>query len=52
MGLNTLESLIRALNNPESHGVNVEENIRLGALKPLDRMLSFSADLKSGKIVL
>lgn len=52
MGMNTLESLIRALNEPESHSVHVDESVRLGALKPLDRMLSFSADLKAGKIVL
>ena len=52
MELNTLQSLIDALNKPEEHSLSVDENIRLQALKPLERMLSFSADLKSGKIVL
>ncbi len=52
MGLNTLESLINALNNIDSHSISVDENVRLGALKPLDRMLAFSADLKAGKIIL
>ncbi len=52
MGLNTLASLIEALKEPQSHSISVDESIRLAALKPLNRMLSFSADLKSGKIVL
>ena len=52
MELNSLESLIKALNNPSSHALDVDESVRVKALKPLERMLNFSADLKSGKIVL
>ena len=39
MELNTLEKLIAALNCPKSHELSVDENIRLGALKPLERTL-------------
>lgn len=52
MELNTLEKLIAALNDPKSHELSVDEDIRLGALKPLERMLDFSRDLKEGKITL
>ncbi|MGN0916072.1 MAG: quinolinate synthase [Succinivibrio sp.] len=52
MELNTLEKLIGALDDPLSHVINVDENLRLRSLKPLERMLEFSAALKSGEIVL
>lgn len=52
MELNSVKSLIEALKDPAPHSVHVDENIRVGAIKPLERMLSFSADLKNGKIVL
>ena len=52
MELNTLKALIEALNNVDEHSVHVDETIAKAATVPLDRMLKFSADLKSGKIVL
>ncbi len=52
MELNTLQSLIDALNNIEEHSLDVDPEIAKQATVPLDRMLAFSADLKSGKIVL
>ena len=50
MELNTIQKLIDCLENPQKHQVLVDDTIRNGALKPLQRMLDFSADLKSGKI--
>lgn len=52
MELNTLERVIAALKDPKPHELSVDENIRIQALRPLEKMLDFSADLKSGKIVL
>lgn len=52
MELNTLKALIEALNNVDEHSVHVDKSIAKAATVPLDRMLKFSADLKSGKIVL
>ena len=46
------KALIEALNNVDEHSVHVDETIAKAATVPLDRMLKFSADLKSGKIVL
>lgn len=50
MELNTVGRLIDALKNPHAHGIEVDEKLREKALKPLERMLNFSAALKSGKI--
>lgn len=52
MELNTLQSLIDALNNIDKHSLSVDPQIAAKATIPLDRMLAFSADLKAGKIVL
>ena len=52
MELNSLKSLIEALNHPKEHSLSVDENTRVKAMKPLEKMLSFSADLKAGKISL
>lgn len=52
MELNSLKSLIEALNHPKEHSLSVDENTRVKAMKPLEKMLSFSADLKAGKITL
>lgn len=52
MELNTLHALIDALNNIDEHSLSVDPAIRNEATKPLERMLAFSADLKSGKIKL
>lgn len=52
MELNTLAKLIEALEKPENHEIFVEENLRLGAMKPLERMLGFAQDLKEHKITI
>ena len=52
MELNTLAKLVEALETPQGHEIFVEENLRDAAMKPLERMLSFSDDIKSGKIKL
>ncbi len=48
MGLNSLAKLIKILKDPKGHEIFVDEDIRVDAIKPLDRMLRFSAALKSG----
>ncbi len=48
MEMNSLRLLIEALKQPQGHEFSVDDTIRLGALKPLERMLKFSAALKQG----
>ena len=44
MAMNTLDALEESLNSPDSrHIINVPEEIREQALRPLDRMLTFTA---------
>lgn len=54
MGLNTLTKIIACLESTgaerKAHEVEVDETIRVEALKPLQRMLDFAADLKAGKL--
>lgn len=42
MGMNSIDGLTQAIESPEGHEIFVDETTRLAALKPLDRMLSFS----------
>lgn len=50
MALNSLESLIDALENSAGHELFVPEDIRVQATKPLERMLNFSKALKEGRL--
>lgn len=54
MGLNTLEKIIESLEGDEAikakHTIEVDEKIRLEAMKPLDRMLKFAAAIKTGNV--
>ena len=50
MELNTIAKIVEALENPQGHEIFVEQNLRDAAMKPLERMLAFSDDLKNGKI--
>ena len=49
MELNSLEKLIKAIENPLDFCINVAQNVCKEAVKPLSRMLNVSALLKSGK---
>lgn len=50
MGMNTLEALIHAIENPQEHEIYVDKSTALLAQKPLDRMLAFSQALKDGNV--
>lgn len=50
MALNSLAKVIQCLEQHEGHEIFVEESIRTGALKPLQRMLAFAAAKKSGHV--
>ncbi len=54
MGLNSLSKLIECLESEgearKSHEIHVPEDVRVAALKPLDRMLAFAAAIKSGNV--
>lgn len=54
MATNTLAKILECLEAaPEvrkSHEVEVDESVREGALKPLDRMLKFAAAMKEGNV--
>ncbi len=52
MELNTLAKIVEALEKPQDHEIFVDEELRVASLKPLEKMLNFAQDLKSGKIVL
>lgn len=54
MALNSLGKIINSLEGSEevrkAHSVQVPEEVRLEALKPLDRMLRFAAAVRSGNV--
>lgn len=52
MSLNSLAKILECLEGtePQKHEITVPEDIRVAALKPLNRMLAFSAALKSGSV--
>lgn len=54
MALNTLEKIIESLEGDEQvkakHSIEVDESVRVDAMKPLDRMLKFAAAIKSGNV--
>lgn len=49
MGLNSLEKLIKAIENPLDFSIHVEQNVCNEAVKPLNRMLNFASALKKGE---
>ena len=54
MSLNSLAKILECLEGTEeqkaAHAIYVPEDVRVAALKPLDRMLAFAAALKSGHV--
>lgn len=54
MALNTMAKIIESLESTgeqrAAHEIQVDESIREGALKPLNRMLAFAAAIKSGNV--
>lgn len=54
MSLNSLAKILECLEGTEEqkkqHAIFVPEEVRVGALKPLNRMLAFSAALKAGQV--
>ena len=45
--MNGLESIYAALSDGNGHDIQVDENMRTGALISLNRMLDFSAQLRA-----